>query len=113
MSISTQAETRSKKISGKKESTRFYHILQRFPYFSWDYVEASSSVIDSLTESHKKYLKSCTIIKLVRTVLVAVVMLLCLTFAHCILQRTAELETFSQLHADLLADVLCAFSDWT
>ena len=53
------------------------------------------------------------VIKLVRTVLVAVVMLRCLTFAHCRLKRTAELETFSQLYADLLADVLCAFSDWT
>lgn len=53
----------SKARVSKKESTRFYHtsrksILQRFPYFSWDYVEVSSSVADSLTESHKKYLKS-------------------------------------------------------
>ena len=49
--------------ASKKETTRYYHtnrkcIMQRFPYFSWDFVEIASSVADSLTESHKKYLKS-------------------------------------------------------
>lgn len=53
----------SKPKASKKETTRYYHttrkcIMQRFPYFSWDYVEISSSAADSITESHKKYLRS-------------------------------------------------------
>ena len=53
----------SKPKASKKETTRYYHttrkcIMQRFPYFSWDYVEISPMAADSLTESHKKYLRS-------------------------------------------------------
>lgn len=45
----------SKAKASKKETTRFYHtmkkcIVQRFPYFNWDYVEISPSAAGSLTE---------------------------------------------------------------
>lgn len=46
-----------------KETMRYYYttkicILQRFPYFNWDFVAVSQSVAVSLSESHKQYLKS-------------------------------------------------------
>lgn len=46
-----------------KETMRYYYttkicILQRFPYFTWDFVAVSQSVAVSLSESHKQYLKS-------------------------------------------------------
>ena len=53
----------SKAKASKKETNRFYHtakkcILKRFPYFNWEYVEIPSHVADSLSESHRKYLRS-------------------------------------------------------
>ena len=53
----------SKAKASKKETNRFYHtakkcIIKRFPYFNWDYVEIPSHVTDSLSESHRKYLRS-------------------------------------------------------
>lgn len=51
------------KIATNKEAMQYYHtdpkcIMQRFPYFTIDYIEIPSEVKPSLQESHKDYLKN-------------------------------------------------------
>ena len=51
------------KQASNKESTRYYHaeskcIMLRFPYYTNDYIEISSEVLNSLQESHKVYLEN-------------------------------------------------------
>ena len=51
------------KQASNKESTRYYHaeskcIMLQFPYYTNDYIEISSEVLNSLQESHKVYLEN-------------------------------------------------------
>ena len=53
----------SKKRASSRETTRYYHtskqcILQRFPYFTPEYVDISSETLAQVRDSHKKYLNA-------------------------------------------------------